>query len=118
MSAHGSTIVVWGYGLAGALYLVFALRVALARQRNARALALMVATAATAVWGIGTAASIALASVGLAFVSVVADVVCYAGWYAFLFALLRNPEQANGAPRGNWLVPFAVAVIAWGIGAQ
>ena len=119
MSAQGSTIVVWGYGLAGALYLLFALRVALARQRNARALALLVATAATAVWGVGTAASIALASVWLALVGVVADVVCYAGWYAFLFALLRNPEQANGAPaRGNWLVPFAVAVIGWGIGAQ
>lgn len=119
MSAPASTIVAWSYGLAGALYLLFALRVGLARQRNPRALTLGVATAATGVWSLVTAASIALASSALVLLSVAADVLSYAGWYAFMFALLRNSDGGNGTSlRNNWLAPFAVAVIAWGIAAQ
>src|SRR5581483_6951864 len=119
MSAPGSTLIAWSYGLAGALYVLFALRIALARKRGAGALALTIASAATGVWAITTAASLAISSVTLFVASLITDIVSYAGWYAFLAVLLRPAgTAARSSAVASWLLPVATAVIAWGIGAQ
>ena len=115
----GSTFVTaatWSYGIALALYLLFALRVLLGWKRSARALLLEGALVASVWWAAGAIATAriqtALAVLGMN----VGDLLRYGLWLAFLGNLLAGPEVAPGEPgprrpgRATIVAPVVVAL--------
>ncbi len=114
------TVILWSYGLAGLLYLAFALGIAFARSKGLPRPGLLVAASATSAWGLGVAAYALTGSVVLLAASALADVFAYAGWFACLLAIVgRRGGGTPASARGSgWLLPIAVAVVAWGLAAQ
>ncbi|MEP6655976.1 MAG: XrtA/PEP-CTERM system histidine kinase PrsK [Betaproteobacteria bacterium] len=116
MSSTSATLIAWSYGLAGVLYLAFALRVAAAPKRDLRGIALLAATAFTAAWGLLIMSYALVRAIPLLTLSSLADILSYGGWYAFLLSLAGHSAHGPaGERRTHWLVPIAVAVILWGV---
>ncbi len=80
-------------------------------------MAMLWAAAWTALWGL-CVASFALTRAGpLLAVGSFADLMGYGGWFAFLLFLAGDATARRGRARG-WLVPVAIAVVAWGVAAH
>ena len=117
MSSSHATVIAWSYGLAGLLYALFALRNAYG-DRTLKSSLLLWTSAWTAVWGFSVAIAVVTRATWLASVGFAADVLVYAGWYAFLLALLSTAQRADSARRpyqSGALVALAVAVVASGL---
>ncbi len=114
------TVIAWSYGLAGAVYLAFAVRLALAPERSLRGWMLLWATGWSAVWGLSTMAFSFTQAAPLLAVEAVADALAYGGWYAFLLSLLARPRErgASEMPEFGWLFAICVAVVAWALAVQ
>ena len=122
MSLNSASLILWSYGLAGLLYLAFAAVLAVKRDRGLREWILLGTIVCSAIWGMSMAGSVLLRAPALASVSVVLNLLAYGGWFAFLLSWITRPVEAVGetktSRRNSWLVPIAIAVIAWGLAAH
>ena len=109
----------WSYGLVGAVYSVFALRLLqLGYLRYAREWSrttLFAAVTWSALWGwFGLTLLLTGKPVFLLF-STLFDLLRYGSWFAFLLILLRS-NRARSAPTGmTWMAPFSAAVVVFGL---
>lgn len=109
----------WSYGLVGAVYSVFALRLLqLGYLRSAREWSrttLFAAVTWSALWGwFGLTLLLTGKPVFLLF-STLFDLLRYGSWFAFLLILLRS-NRAHSAPTGmTWMAPFSAAVVVFGL---
>jgi putative PEP-CTERM system histidine kinase len=95
------TAATWSYGVALALYLLFALRVLLGWKMSTRALVLEGALVASVLWAAGAIAT-ARTQEPLAVLGMNAgDLARYGLWLAFLGNLLGGPEVAPGERSGT-----------------
>lgn len=118
MNTSSSTIAWWSYGLTALCYFALATHLLL-RQKNvstdSAAKLLTAASAATAIWGAGGFIVAFVANATLREIHRGLDVLLYATWYMFLFALLRStPSRANDGSR--WLAAVGVIVVVFGLG--
>jgi putative PEP-CTERM system histidine kinase len=94
-----ATAAAWSYGIAAAVYVAFALRMIVGWRGNVRAMLLLAATLATAVWaGAGAFAGVA-GTPGQRVAVEAADALRYGAWFAFLAALLAGSGGDPQAPR-------------------
>ncbi len=120
MDASRETIAVWSYGLAGFVYVVFAIYLADGWRVGLRNRALFIAIVLCALWGLaGFAFALTGQSIFLAG-SLLADLFRFSGWNFFLLVLLK-PESSAGERwpiRLRWLSGIALALFVVGVVAQ
>ena len=113
------TAAIWSYGVAGAGFLAFALRMALGWRGGPRAALLLSAIIASALWAACEVTVAIWPSVATLIAANGLDALRYALWFGFLYGLVgttrRSAVEASaklvGAPR--WLiVAVAAALIA------
>ena len=120
MDSRSLTIIAWSYGLAGAGYAAYALRLwTLGRpwRQGRAALYILAAVVITSAWGVTGLAytfaeSTAAIAIGLGF-----DMLRYAAWSGFLLTLIK-PRAATTANEGastNALTPIALLLLAFGL---
>ena len=114
------TISAWSYGLAGFAYAIFGIFQADGWNAGTRSRMLLIAVALSAAWG---AVSLAFTLSGhTAFLagSLTADLLRYAGWFAFLLLLeCPDPGSVTGiSSRWKQLRVIAIGLIAIGLSAQ
>ncbi len=122
MDRGAALLAAWGFGLAGGLYLIFAIRLAqlryLTRPLDAPKAWLVGAALLTALWG---ACLWAFAETGRAIFLLageLADTLRYTAWFAFLLVVLRR-QNAGIYPSGmGWLGPAAWALVAFAVVAR
>jgi putative PEP-CTERM system histidine kinase len=115
MDSGPMALTAWSNGLAGVAFSAFTLHLlSLGYGRGlgrAAARWLLVAVAATALWGwLGLADQFA-ATVLFIRLGALADLLAYAGWFGFLLALLRPMSGEPRAGGSAWLAPVAVAAV-------
>lgn len=120
MNASIATVNAWSYGLAGIAYAAFALYLSVDRRGGILGRALLVAVGLSAIWG---GLGIALAITGnplLLSASLVADVLRFGGWYAFLLLLIKPKPLQSGESlsRWTWLAGLAGVLVLGGVVAQ
>ena len=121
--ANGNVaLTAWGYGLAGLAYALFALRLFdLGYGRKPRDVAGMTVLAAvvwSSLWAWLVLGSLMADRSSLFQIGVLADLLRYGSWFAFLLLLLR-PYQSEKLPTGMvWLMPVAIALVAESLLAQ
>lgn len=109
----------WSYGLVGAVYSGFALRLLqlgyLSSPREWSRTTLFAAVTWSALWGwFGLTLLLTGKPVFLLF-STLFDLLRYGSWFAFLLILLRS-NRARSAPTGmTWMAPFSAAVVVFGL---
>jgi len=102
----------WSYGLAAALYALFAARMVLGWQRSARATLLAGAVLATTAWAVGGLYAGRL-STALPLVAMnVADALRYGLWFAFLGSLLRGDDPVEPERASRRRITTAVVALA------
>ncbi|HTP98411.1 MAG TPA: XrtA/PEP-CTERM system histidine kinase PrsK [Casimicrobiaceae bacterium] len=108
----------WSYGVAAVGFAAFTLRLLLGWRASTRAVLLVAAMAASALWA-GSGAFVAYSQTPLAWWSSYAcDTLRYATWFLFLGNLLAGGRgRAGDAATGNaalpwWLVAIVVATVA------
>src|SRR6266540_3890937 len=112
-----ATAAAWSYGVAAAVYVAFALRMLVGWRRNPRALLLLAATLATALWAsTGIVAGITDIA-GARIAEDAADAIRYAAWFLFVARLLAGGHSRDeGAPafesRKSTLALVIVALVA------
>ena len=116
MPSSGLALIAWSYGLTGVVFSAFAVhlfRLGYARAPRSRAsLALLAAVLSSALWAWFSLVDQFSNDVVFRVLGVGADVLRYAGWYAFLLVLLR-PVGSDGASSGvSWLRPAAAVLVA------
>ena len=119
MESGAFSLTAWSYGLVGASYLAFALRlVQLGYHRKSRGgseRCILAAVVASALWGWFGLAFLTLNKPAFVVAADVVDLLRYGFWYAFLLLLFR--ERGGGKlPAGmDWLVPAAVVLLVFGL---
>ena len=108
MGAEASDVAVWGYGIAAAVYLLFALYLLLAWRGGLPGGALLLAVSASAVWALGNALLVLFPSSWLLQLAAVLDVLRSACWFGFLFVLL----QPLSARRVRWPLGAATVIVS------
>lgn len=120
MDASREVISVWSYGLAGFVYVAFAIYLAAGWRVGLRNRALFIATVLCALWGLAGLA-FALTGRGIFLAgSLLADLFRFGGWNFFLLVLLK-PESSAGEHwpnRFKWLSGIALALFVVGFFAQ
>lgn len=120
MDASREVISVWSYGLAGCVYVAFAIYLAPGWRVGLRNRALFIATVLCALWGLaGLAFALTGHGIFLA-TSLLADLFRFGGWNFFLLVLLK-PESSAGERwpyRLKWLSGIALVLFVVGIFAQ
>ncbi len=112
-----ATAAAWSYGVAAAVYVAFALRMLVGWRRNPRALLLLAAMLATALWAsTGIVAGITDIA-GARIAEDAADAIRYAAWFLFVARLLAGGHSRDeGAPafesRKSTLALVIVALVA------
>ena len=108
-----ATAAVWSYGFAAAAYVAFAIRLGLGWRRSVRAMLLVAAVLATALWA-ASGAAVARWPISIAWpATILFDSLRYAIWFAFLWSLIKgaraggNHAQAEVSP----LLPRWAAVL-------
>jgi putative PEP-CTERM system histidine kinase len=108
-----ATIAVWSYGFAAAAYVAFAIRLALGWRRSVRAMLLVAAVVATALWA-ASGAAVAKWPISMAWpATILFDSLRYAIWFAFLGSLIRGAYVGSDRPRAavSPLLPRWAAVL-------
>ena len=90
-----ATAAVWSYGFAAAAYVAFAIRLGLGWRRSVRAMLLVAAVLATALWA-ASGAAVARWPISMAWpATILFDSLRYAIWFAFLWSLIKG-ARAGG----------------------
>jgi putative PEP-CTERM system histidine kinase len=101
----------WSYGLSGAVFLAFALRMALGWHGGARAALLFWAIIAGALWAASEVTLVLWPSAASAITAHGLDTVRYALWFAFLYGLMGTTRQSTrnaGTKRVPWVLIVAI----------
>ena len=111
-------LTVWGYGLAGLSYSVFALWLLqlgyLKFPREVSKTALLLAVTWSALWAWFGLALMLTGRAGVAVSSAASDLLRYGFWYLFLLALLRT-DRTKKTPVGLvWMTPVSAGVVIFG----
>ena len=105
----------WSFGLVGAIYTVFAIAVAgfgyLEAPRNAQRLSGFAALICTAAWGWLALVFVLTGDPLWALLALLADLLRYGLWFAFLLLLFRPAEGEARLPGPYRLTPIAVVLI-------
>ena len=111
-----ATAGLWSYGLAAAAFVAFAIRLVLGWRSSRRAVLLLAATLATALWAASGAVFAEWQGTGTWLLSSACDALRYALWLTFLASLLRgdSPSPAAESPTPG-LSRTVVAVVAAGL---
>ncbi|NTV09785.1 MAG: hypothetical protein HGA47_03320 [Zoogloea sp.] len=119
MNANINSITHWSYACAGLCYAALALNLALDWRGSSNGLSLLMAIAASAIWGaVGFSDGLALHQLQKASAQL-ADILRSTGWYAFFLAALAARLRGAGQSfRLAWLVSAALCVLVVGLGAQ
>ena len=122
MDSGNAALTAWSYGLVGAAYLAFALRLLqvgyVRGLRDLPKMSLFLAVTFSSVWGWLFLAFLFTGETGYLFLGDLADVIRYGCWYAFLLLLLRVPTTGK-LPQGiDWIVPAAVLLLVFGVVAR
>ena len=111
-----ATAAVWSYGLAAVAYIAFAIRLALGWRPSTRAMLLMAATLATALWAVSGAAVARWPSSAAWPAANAFDTLRYGIWFAFLATLLRGGRRAEDEVKPAPPLPrWAVALVGAGL---
>ena len=111
-----ATAAVWSYGLTAVAYVAFALRLALGWRPSTRAMLLMAATLATALWAASGAAVARWPSSAAWPAAIAFDSLRYGIWFAFLATLLKGPRGAGAEVKDVPRLPrWAIALVAAGL---
>ena len=114
-----ATAAAWSYAIALAAYLGFAVRVAMGWRWSVRAILLMGATLATALWAAGGLA-VALGESPAAWIAVkAADTLRYAIWFAFVWSILKGARRADAPAAAPPVFPtWTVVLVVTGLVAS
>lgn len=107
-----ATASLWSYGIAAAGWLLLALRMALGLRRSGRGTLLLGIAVIMALWAAMAALFGVTAQRNILFAVNLADVLRYAGWFAFVVALLagaRGNTMASALPR--WVYWLAATLL-------
>ncbi len=122
MDSGNLVLTAWGYGLVGMAYTGFVLWLLqtgyLRLARDWSKTTVLAAIAASALWGWFGLAFLWTGVPGLLYLSILADIVRYGCWYAFLLILLglSGAGGAVGKPASmRWLSLVAAAVVCFGL---
>ena len=114
MDSNSLALTLWSYGLAAFAYGIFAVRLANPASwrapREISRIAVLLAVAASALWAGFRVLYVWMDQPVLLLLSVAADQVRYAGWFAFLLALLG----ANRTPE-SWGIRRWLLIVALGL---
>lgn len=106
-----ATVAIWSYGVATAVFVAFAVRLSLGWRTGRRAMLLLTAMVATAVWA-GTGVVIGWRPGYSAwFAATAADALRYATWFMFLAILLKG-DKAAVKPQTRPALPWGFAAAA------
>ena len=122
MDRGNAALTAWSYGLVGAVYLAFALRLMqlgyLRSWRDGPKLSLFSAVAFSSLWGWLFLASIFTGQTVFLFFGDLADLTRFGCWYAFVLLLLRGGTTGK-LPQGLvWIVPAALLLLVFGAVAR
>ena len=122
MDSGHAALTAWSYGLVGAAYLIFALRLVqigvLAAPRDLPRAALFSAVALCSLWGWLILLFLSTGQTFFLLAGDLADLLRYGGWFAFLLLLLR-PRGSGKLPQGiGWLGTTAAALVSFGVAAR
>ncbi len=122
MESSSELLTAWSYGLVGASYLAFALRLVylgyLGRPLDVPRLTVISAVLLTSLWGGLTLLHLTTGWTQFLLVGDFADLLRYGCWCAFLLLLLRD-RQGGKMPVGMaWMVPGAVGLLIFGLVAR
>ncbi len=122
MDGGASTLTAWSYGLVGASYLAFALRLVqlgvLRQPLDWPRISLFSAVAFCSLWGWLFLAHLFTGHFHLLEAADFADLVRYGCWFAFLLTVLKT-RLADDLPNGmGWIIPLAGLLIAFGAVAR
>ncbi len=119
MGNDGSGLAFWGFGLVGVAYTAFALRLVQLGYGPSKAewskISLLAAVVWSALWGWLGWAYLLTGWVPFLLLSTFSDVVRYGCWFAFLLILLHPKSVQKSAFTLPWMVPVAVALVAFGL---
>lgn len=119
MDSNNVVLTSWGFGLVGAAYSAFALRLGqlgyLRATREWSKTALLAAVVGSALWGWFGLAFLLAGKPWLLLFSTMSDMLRYGCWFVFLLFLLRpNPAQKPAAGM-TWMTHVAVALVFFGL---
>ncbi len=119
MDSGANSLTAWGYGLVGASYLAFSLRLIqleyYRKTRGGSERCILAAVVASALWGWLGLASLALGHPAYVVAADLADLLRYGFWFAFLLLLFRE-RGGDKLPAGmDWLVPASVVLLIFSL---
>ena len=122
MDSGNAALTAWSYGLVGAAYLAFALRLLqvgyLREPHDLPKVSLFCAVAFSSLWGWLFLTFLTTGQTVYLFLGDLADLVRYGCWFALLLLLLR-PGTTGKLPQGiGWIVPTTVFLLVFGIIAR
>ena len=122
MDSGHAALTAWSYGLVGAAYLIFALRLVqigvLAAPRDLPRAALFSAVALCSLWGWLILLFLSTGQTFFLLAGDLADLLRYGGWFAFLLLLLRPHEPGKSSAGPAWMAAIAVALVFFGVVAR
>jgi putative PEP-CTERM system histidine kinase len=114
-----ATAGLWSYGVALALYVALAVRMALGWRRSLRAVLLTAAVLATALWAGACMGFAADPTAGGQLAIAASDSLRYGVWYAFVGSLLAGQSGTDaatpGKPLSRWVIAAAAAALVAGV---
>ena len=122
MDRGNAVLTAWSYGLVGASYLAFALRLLqlgyLSAPRERPRVAVFAAVAFTSLWGWLVLVFLFAGLPVVLLAADMADLFRYGGWFAFLLILFRADKTAAKASGMGWMRPTAMVLVAFSVVAR
>ena len=119
MDSGSQTLTAWSYGLVGASYLAFALRLLQLKYLSARfdraKLAVFFAVAFCSLWGWLFLAYLSTGKHGFLVLGDIADLMRYGCWIAFLLLLLLPKHSAKASTGAGWMVGVSCLLIGFAV---
>src|SRR4051794_25659029 len=111
------TLAGWSYGIAAVAYIALGMHLLLGRETGLRARILLWTSVCATASAVFTLLYVHTSRGSMLDAGSFAQVLAYAGWYAFLLSLLR-PAKHERAPNAAYFYVFAAlasAIIIWGL---
>lgn len=122
MDTGHAALTAWSYGLVGATYLAFALRLlqlgVLRAPRDLPRAALFLAVAFCSLWGWMILGFVYTRQAFFLLAGDLADLLRYGCWFAFLLLILRPRGSENSSQGIGWLGATAAALVFFGLVAR
>ena len=122
MDSGHAVLTAWSYGLVGASYLAFALRLlqlgVLRAPRDLPRAALFLAVAFCSLWGWMILGFLYSGNSLFLLAGDLADLLRYGCWFAFLLLILRPRGSGKSSHGTGWLVATAAALVCFGVAAR